>query len=69
MNDTRIPDGTRSAEAVETHMSRVCLTDRHAWKPRKPVRAPQLDFRTPAARHRFCCEAVRANRRLAADGS
>ncbi|WP_185640632.1 MULTISPECIES: hypothetical protein [unclassified Burkholderia] len=50
-------------------MSRVCLTDRHAWKPRKPVRAPQLDFRTPAARHRFCCEAVRANRRLAADGS
>ncbi|CAM2172166.1 Aminoglycoside phosphotransferase [Burkholderia latens] len=61
------PDGTRSVEVVETHMSWVFLTDRHAWKLKKPVRAPQLDFRTLAARHRFCCDEVRLNRRLAAD--
>ncbi|WP_175948321.1 hypothetical protein [Burkholderia pyrrocinia] len=61
------PDGTRSVEVVETHMSWVFLTERHAWKLKKPVRAPQLDFRTLAARHRFCCEEVRLNRRLAAD--
>lgn len=61
------PDGTRSVEAVETHMSWVFLTNWCAWKVKKPVRAPQLDFRTLAARHRFCCEAVRLNRRLAAD--
>ncbi len=61
------PDGTRSVEAVETHMSWVFLTDRYAWKLKKPVRAPQLDFRTLAARHRFCCEEARLNRRLAAD--
>ncbi|KVA14332.1 hypothetical protein WI73_12650 [Burkholderia ubonensis] len=61
------PDGTRSVQAIETHMSWVFLTDRHAWKLKKPVRAPQLDFRSLAARGRFCHEEVRLNRRLAAD--
>ncbi|AOL04203.1 MULTISPECIES: hypothetical protein [Burkholderia] len=59
------PDSAKSVEAVETHMSWVFLTDRYAWKLKKPVRAPQLDFRTLAARHRFCCEEVRLNQRLA----
>ncbi|WP_239511582.1 hypothetical protein [Burkholderia cepacia] len=48
-------------------MSWVFLTDHHAWKLKKPVRAPQLDFRSLAARRRFCHEEVRLNRRLAAD--
>ncbi|KVD88308.1 hypothetical protein WI90_21140 [Burkholderia ubonensis] len=60
------PDGTRTVKAIETHMSWVFLTDRHAWKLKKPVRAPQLDFRSLAARNRFCHEEVRLNRRLAA---
>ncbi|ABC34989.1 hypothetical protein [Burkholderia thailandensis] len=59
------PDGTQSVKAIETHMSWVFLTDRHAWKLKKPVRAPQLDFRSLAARERFCHEEVRLNRRLA----
>nr|WP_239511555.1 hypothetical protein [Burkholderia sp. JP2-270] len=54
------PDGTRSVEGVETHMSWVFLTERYAWKLKKPVRAPQLDFRTLAARHRFCCVSTRS---------
>ncbi|MPV68369.1 hypothetical protein [Burkholderia sp. BE17] len=61
------PDGTTTVTAVETHMSWVFLTDRHAWKLKKPARAPQLDFRSLAARRRFCHEEVRLNRRLAAD--
>ncbi len=61
------PDGTRSVKTIETHMSWVFLTDRHAWKLKKPVRAPMLDFRSVAARERFCRDEVRLNRRLAAD--
>jgi aminoglycoside phosphotransferase family enzyme len=52
-------------EAVETHMSWVFLTERHAWKLKKPVRYDYLDFSTPAARRFFCDEEVRLNRRLA----
>ncbi|AGK51086.1 MULTISPECIES: hypothetical protein [Burkholderia] len=61
------PDGAHAVTAIETHMSWVFLTDRHAWKLKKPVRASQLDFRSLAARARFCHEEVRLNRRLAAD--
>ncbi|KWK38883.1 hypothetical protein WT81_16685 [Burkholderia stagnalis] len=66
-NPATWPGGTCSVKAIETHMSWVFLTDHHAWKLKKPVRAPQLDFRSLAARNRFCHEEVRLNRRLAAD--
>ncbi|NNG05824.1 MAG: hypothetical protein HKM95_17215 [Inquilinus sp.] len=52
-------------ETVETHMSWVFLTDRHAFKLKKPVRYAFLDFSTLAARHRSCREEIRLNRRLA----
>jgi aminoglycoside phosphotransferase family enzyme len=50
---------------IETHMSWVFLTDRFAYKLKKPVRYPFLDFATVAARGHFCREEVRLNRRLA----
>lgn len=53
-------------EAIETHMSRVFLTERHAWKLKKPVRYDYLDFSTLAARRYYCEEELRLNRRLAA---
>jgi aminoglycoside phosphotransferase family enzyme len=60
------PDGTASVVAVETHMSWVFLTDRHAYKLKKPVRYTYLDFSSLAARRTFCEAEVRLNRRLAA---
>jgi len=59
------PEPTRRVELVETHMSWVFLTDRFAYKLKKPVRLPFLDFSTLARRRHFCREEVRLNQRLA----
>jgi aminoglycoside phosphotransferase family enzyme len=54
-----------SVEVVETHMSWVFLTERYAYKLKKPVRYDSLDFSTLELRRRDCEEEVRLNRRLA----
>lgn len=54
-------------EACETHMSYVFLTDSDAYKLKKPVRYPFLDFSTLAARAASCRAEVELNRRLAPD--
>jgi uncharacterized protein len=56
-----------SVETIETHMSFVFLAGARAYKLKKPVRYPFLDFSTLAARERNCREELRLNRRLAAD--
>jgi len=61
------PERPTAVELVQTHMSCVFLTDRHAWKLKKPVRYPFLDFSTREARRIDCEEELRLNRRLAAD--
>lgn len=61
------PEAAARVESVETHMSWVFLTDTHAYKLKKPVRYPYLDFSTVEARRRDCEEEVRLNRRLAAE--
>ena len=55
----------RPVRLIETHISWVLLTDALAYKLKKPVRLPFLDFMTLAARRRFCEEELRLNRRLA----
>jgi aminoglycoside phosphotransferase family enzyme/predicted kinase len=50
---------------AETHVSWVFLTGRHAYKVKKPVKLPFVDFSTLALRRRFCREELRINRRLA----
>jgi len=55
----------RQVELVETHISWVFLTDRHAYKLKKPVAFEFLDFTTVEARRQACEEEVRLNRRLA----
>ena len=50
---------------AETHISWVLLTGRYAYKIKKPVRLPFLDFSTLPRRLHFCCEELRLNRRLA----
>lgn len=52
-------------ERHETHMSWVFLTDAFAWKLKKPVQHPFLDYRSLAQRRHFCEEELRLNRRLA----
>jgi aminoglycoside phosphotransferase family enzyme len=59
------PDQPSKIELVETHMSWVFLTDRYAYKLKKPVRYEFLDFSTLEARYKNCLEEVRLNRRLA----
>ncbi|MGE5336782.1 MAG: hypothetical protein ACM3PU_03080 [Gemmatimonadota bacterium] len=60
------PPAARVA-VCETHMSYVFLTDSEAYKLKKPVRYPFLDFSTLAARKSSCEAEVALNRRLAAD--
>ena len=56
-----------AVEAIETHMSWVFLTERHAYKLKKPIRYDVLDFSSLALRRRSCEREVRLNRRLARD--
>lgn len=58
----------RTVEAVrvvETHISWVFLTGRYAYKIKKPLKLPFLDFSTLKRRKHFCLEELRLNRRLA----
>ena len=61
------PEPTDRVATVETHMSWVFLTERCAYKLKKPVRYEFLDFSTLALRRQHCDEEVRLNRRLAPD--
>jgi uncharacterized protein len=67
MKPDSYPEPTTVVEVKETHMSWVFLTDNHAYKLKKPVRYPFLDFSTLEARRQSCEEEIRLNRRLAAD--
>ncbi|CAG9237731.1 conserved hypothetical protein [Paraburkholderia caribensis] len=58
------PDRTRRVEVIETHLSWVFLTTRHAWKLKKPGRYDAVDLRSVAARKRNCETELRLNRRL-----
>lgn len=53
------------AELVETHISWVLLAPGLAYKLKKPVRLPFLDYSTLERRHHFCEEEVRLNQPLA----
>jgi hypothetical protein len=61
--------GTGVADVVvhETHISWVFLAGDAAYKLRKPVVFPFLDYGTPARRRHMCDEEVRLGRRLAPD--
>jgi hypothetical protein len=56
---------SKRVEILETHISTVLLTGRHAYKLKKPVDLGFLDFTTLAARRHFCEQELRLNRRLA----
>lgn len=54
-----------SITRLETHSSHVLLTGQHAYKIKKAVRLPFLDFSTLAKRRVDCETELRLNRRLA----
>jgi len=54
-------------EIEETHISWVFLTERHAFKLKKPVAFGFVDFSAVALREAACRDEVRLNRRLAPD--
>ena len=61
------PDKPSSVDVVETHMSWVFLTDRYAYKLKKPVCYDFLDYSTLQARRSNCDKELHLNRRLAPD--
>ena len=61
------PETTESVAFKETHISRIYLTDKHAYKLKKPLNLGFLDFSSLAKRHHFCNEEVRLNRRFTTD--
>lgn len=52
-------------ERIDTHISTVLLVGEHAYKLKKPVRLPFLDFSTVEQRRHFCEEELRINQRTA----
>lgn len=59
------PESPPRIQTIETHMSWVFLSDRYAYKLKKPVRYPYLDFASLEARERYCREEYRLNQQLA----
>jgi hypothetical protein len=58
------PHRVDAVEHVQTHISHVFLAGAYAYKLKKALRFPFLDFSTLAHRRHFCEEEVRLNRRL-----
>lgn len=52
---------------IETHISWVLINPTWAYKIKKPVKFPFVDFRNLSQRKHFCEEEVRLNKRLAPD--
>ena len=63
----RYPPGVAQVELVQTHISWVLLAGDFAYKIKKPVTLPFLDFSTLAQRQRYCVDELRLNRRFAPD--
>jgi aminoglycoside phosphotransferase family enzyme/predicted kinase len=61
------PDHPREVKEVETHISRVFLTDHFVYKLKKSVKFKFLDFSTPEKREAACREEVALNRRMTHD--
>lgn len=62
---TAYPEPPGEVQIRQTHISVVFLAGRQVYKIKKPIALGFLDFRTLGARHHFCAEEVRLNRRLA----
>jgi uncharacterized protein len=65
LQDPATYGATESVELRETAISWVFLVDDRAYKLKKPVSLPEVDYSTPEVRRAMCHEELRLNRRLA----
>jgi len=63
----RYPDAVETVELVQTHISWVLLAGEFAYKIKKPLKLPFLDFSTLERRRQCCQDELRLNRRFAPD--
>ena len=61
------PEPTQKVEVIQTHISTIFLTDRFAYKVKKPVDFGFLDYTTPEKRREMCEREIALNRRLCPD--
>ena len=61
------PDRPATVERIDTHASIVFLAGSFAYKVKRAVKYPFLDFSTLARRHQACQNELRINRRTAPD--
>lgn len=61
------PHATERIEVLETHISRIILTGRFAYKIKRPVSFPFADLRALERRRELCLAEVQLNRRFAPD--
>ncbi len=61
------PHPVSSLQVIETHISWIILTGPYAYKIKRPVQYPFVDFRSLERREFFCREELRLNRRFAPD--
>jgi aminoglycoside phosphotransferase family enzyme/predicted kinase len=59
------PNPVETVGVLETHVSWVLLAGAFAYKLKKPVSLPFLDYGSLELRHHFCAEELRLNRRTA----
>ena len=64
LEPTRYPHPDQRVDLMETHGAWVLLAGEHAWKIKKPLRLPFMDFSTLALRRAACQAEVRLNRRF-----
>lgn len=64
-NPASYPHPAAGIEVIETHISYVVLAGEYAYKIKKPVHLPFVDFTTLAARRFYCDEELRLNQRTA----
>ncbi|PZO20085.1 MAG: hypothetical protein DCF26_03915 [Burkholderiales bacterium] len=64
LEPARYPHAVQSVALMETHGAWVLLAGDHAWKIKKPVRLPFMDFSTLALRRTACQAEVQLNRRF-----
>ncbi|MBI5659587.1 MAG: AAA family ATPase [Nitrosomonadales bacterium] len=65
LDGRRYPHAAKSVRLIETHISWVLLAGRYAYKIKKALDLGFLDFSALEARHFYCAEEIRLNRRLA----
>lgn len=61
----RYPGNVGRVDLVQTHISWILLAGAVAYKIKKPLTFPFLDFSTLALRKKYCEEELRLNRRFA----